>query len=135
MFLFASLADLQDYHNLRTAAFNSQARELTQKTADLTESRGTWFVLYLMWGRVSAPTGCSPRDSGRLLSRRPGTPIDELWVLNFCLKRLTQDYHNLRVTAFNRNVEELGKRTADLSESWSKSFFFFAGSRWRTRGL
>ena len=23
-----------------------------------------------MWGRVSAPTGCSPRDSGRLLSSR-----------------------------------------------------------------
>ena len=29
------LSILQDYHNLRAAAFNSQARELTQKTADL----------------------------------------------------------------------------------------------------
>ena len=48
---------------------------------------------------------------------------------------MTQDYHNLRVTAFNRNIEELGKRTADLSESRSKSFFFFAGVRWRTRAL
>ncbi|XP_073353840.1 uncharacterized protein [Aegilops tauschii subsp. strangulata] len=38
-FLFASLSDSHDYHNLRAAAFNSQARELTQKTADLTESR------------------------------------------------------------------------------------------------
>ena len=55
--------------------------------------------------------------------------------INFCLKRLTQDYHNLRVTAVNRNVEELGKRTADFSESQSKSFFFFAGACWRTRGL
>ena len=26
-----------------------------------------------LWGRASAPTGCSPRVSGRLLSRRPGT--------------------------------------------------------------
>ena len=66
---------MQDYHNLRAAAFNSQARELTQKTADFTESRGTCFVLYLMWGRVSAPTGCSPRDSGRLLSSRVGSSL------------------------------------------------------------
>ena len=27
----------------------------------------------LRWGRASAPTGCSPRVLGRLLSRRPGT--------------------------------------------------------------
>ena len=73
--MFASLSDLQDYHNLRAAAFNSQARELTQKTADLTESRGKYFVLYLMWGRVSAPTGCSPRESGRLLSSRVGSSL------------------------------------------------------------
>ena len=45
-----------------------------------------------------------------------------------------QEYHNLRATAFNRNVEELSKRAADLSESRSE-FFFFAGARWRTRGL
>ena len=38
-----------------------------------------------------------------------------------------QDYHNLRVTAFNRNVEELGKRTADLAERQSKSFFLLCG--------
>jgi len=48
---------------------------------------------------------------------------------------LSQEYHNLRVTAFNRNVEQLGKRTADLSESQSKFFFFFAGACWRTCGL
>ena len=36
---------------------------------------------------------------------------------------MSQDYHNLRIIAFNRNVEELGKWTADLAESWSKSFF------------
>ncbi|XP_073354957.1 uncharacterized protein [Aegilops tauschii subsp. strangulata] len=35
----ATRAAIRDYHNLRAAAFNSQARELTQKTADLTESR------------------------------------------------------------------------------------------------
>ena len=88
-----------------------------------------------LWGRVSAPTGCSPRVSGQLLSRWPGTPIGEFRVLTFVLKYLLRDYHNLRVTVFNRNVEELGKRTADLSESRSESFFFFAGARWRTRGL
>ena len=41
---------------------------------------------------------------------------------------MLQDYHNLRVTAFNRNVEELGKRTADLAESKSKSPFFCGGA-------
>ena len=84
-----------------------------------------------LWGRASAPTGCSPRVSVRLLSRRPGTPSGEFP----CLKFLFQEYHNLRATAFNRNVEELGSRTADLSESRSESSFFFAGARWRTRGL
>ena len=54
---------------------------------------------------------------------------------NFVFNDLLQEYHNLRATAFNRNVEELGKRTADLSESRSESFFFFAGARWCTRGL
>ena len=88
-----------------------------------------------LWGRASAPTGCSPRVLGWLLSRRPGTPIGKFRVLTFVLKYLLQDYHNLCVTAFNLNVEELGKRTADLSESRSESFFFFAGARWRTRGL
>ena len=53
---------------------------------------------------------------------------------NFVFNDLLQEYHNLRATAFNRNVEELSKRAADLSESRSE-FFFFAGARWRTRGL
>ena len=48
---------------------------------------------------------------------------------------MSHDYHNLCVTAFNRNVEELGKRTTDLSEIRSESFFFFAGARWHTCGL
>ena len=48
-----------------------------------------------------------------------------------CLKCLLQEYHNLRVTAFNRNVEELGKRTADLAESRSKSSFFFSSLQGR----
>ena len=115
--------------------------ELHQGVPGVAGSRpGMFFLLAFVFliplcGGAPAPAGCSPRVSGWLLSRRPGTPIDELWVLTFCLKRLTQDYHNLRVTTLNRNVEELGKRTADLSESRSKSFFFFAGARWRTRGL
>ena len=93
------------------------------------------FSCFSLWGRASTPTGCSPRVLGRLLSRRPGTPISKFRVLTFVLKYLLQDYHNLRVTAFNRNVEQLGKRSTDLSESQSKSFLFFTGARWRTRGL
>ena len=36
---------------------------------------------FSLWGRASAPTGCSPRVSGRLLSRRLGTPSGEFQVL------------------------------------------------------
>ena len=94
------------------------------------------FSCFSLWGRTSAPTGCSPRVLGRLLSRRPGTPIGKSRVLTFVLKYLLQDYHNLHVTAFNRNVEELNKRIADLVESRDELFSsFFAGARWRTRGL
>ena len=42
-----------------------------------------FLVFFSLWGRASAPTGCSPRVSGRLLSRRPGTPIGEFRVLTF----------------------------------------------------
>ena len=49
---------------------------------------------------------------------------------------LSQEYHNLRVTAYNHNVERLEKQTANLSESQSKSLLSFsAGLRWRTHGL
>ena len=88
-----------------------------------------------LWGRASALTRCSPQVSDRLLRRRFGTPSGEFQIFNFVFNDLLQEYHNLRVTAFNRNVEELGKRTADLSESRSVSSFFFAGARWRTGGL
>ena len=79
-----------------------------------------------LWGCASAPTGCSPRVSGRLLSRWPGTPSGEfpIFILSHCL---SQEYHNLRVIAFNRNVEQLGKQTADLSESRSESSFILRG--------
>ena len=56
---------------------------------------------------------------------------NSLWRVpntNFVFNDLLQEYHNLRATAFNRNVEELSQRAADLSESRSK-FFFFAGAR------
>ena len=46
-----------------------------------------------------------------------------------------QDYHNLNVTAFNANVEELAKRTADLSDNQGESSSISARVRWRTRGL
>ena len=38
------------------------------------------FLCSFLWGRASAPTGCSPRVSGRLLSRRLGTPSGEFQV-------------------------------------------------------
>ena len=46
-----------------------------------------------------------------------------------------QDYHNLRMTSFNANVEELAKWTADLSDSRGEFSSFSAGVRWRTREL
>ena len=46
-----------------------------------------------------------------------------------------QDYHNLRVTSFNANVEELAKRTVDLSDNRGEFSSFSAGARRRTRGL
>ena len=45
---------------------------------------------FSLWGRASAPTGCSPRVSGRLLSRRLGTLIGELQVMSLCLNRSGQ---------------------------------------------
>ena len=57
-----------------------------------------------------------------------------IWVLTLS-EMLVAGLPQPRVTAFNRNVEELGKRTADLAESRSKSWLFFsAGARWRIRG-
>ena len=43
-----------------------------------------WFLFSCssLWGRASAPTGCSPRVSGRLLSRRLGTPSGEFQYLS-----------------------------------------------------
>ena len=75
------------------------------------------FLVFSLWGRASAPSGCSPRVSGRLLSSRLGTLIGEFQVPTFFSEILMQDYHNLRVTSFNANVEELAKRTADLNQS------------------
>ena len=68
-FLFL-LSSLQDYHNIRAAAFNSHIQELAKRKADFVESRSKHSIFFLLRGCVSAPTGCSPRDSGRLLSSR-----------------------------------------------------------------
>ena len=46
-----------------------------------------------------------------------------------------QEYHNLRATAFNRNVEELSKRAADLSESRSEFFFLRGGALAHPRAI
>ena len=40
------------------------------------------FLCSSLWGRASAPTGCSPRVSGRLLSRQLGTPSGEFRYLS-----------------------------------------------------
>jgi hypothetical protein len=49
------------------------------------------------------------------------------------LLSLLQDYHNIRAAAYNSQLRELTKRTADLAESRSKSLvFFFARARQRT---
>ena len=57
---FALLPDLQDYHNLRAAAFNSQARELTQKTADLSESWVSASSFISRGGASAHPLGVVP---------------------------------------------------------------------------
>ena len=51
---------LQEYHNLRAAAFNSQAQELNQKATDLTESRSKRFVFLLSGGASAHPLGVVP---------------------------------------------------------------------------
>ena len=52
---------LQDYHNLRAAAFNSQAQELSRKTKDLISSRSTYLVSFTSCGGASAhPLGVVP---------------------------------------------------------------------------
>ena len=49
---------------------------------------------------------------------------------------LLQDYHNLRATAYNSKVRELEAQPGHLAKSRCKFLSsFFAGARWRTRGL
>ena len=49
---------------------------------------------------------------------------------------LPQDYHNLRVVAYNSRVQELETQTGHLSESRSELLFLYsAGARQRTRGV
>ena len=121
------------------APIEKNKKNKNQKKKAYSDGRSSKFLLlvdpcFSLWGRASAPTGCSPRVPGRLLSRRFGTPSGEFQTLTSSSMTYLQEYHNLRATAFNRNVEELSKRAADLVESRSK-FFFSAGARWRTHGL
>ena len=59
--ILASCLIFQEYHNLRAAAFNSQAQELGLKTEDLTNSRSACFVLFISCGRALAhPLGVVP---------------------------------------------------------------------------
>ena len=54
------MSSLQEYHNLYTAAFNSQAQELNQKATDLTESRSKRFVFPLSGGASAHSLGVVP---------------------------------------------------------------------------
>ena len=78
---FLLLILLRDYHNIRAAAYNYQVRELSRRTTELADSRIKHSTLLLSWGRASAPAGCSPRDSGRLLSSRVGSSGNYLFLL------------------------------------------------------
>ena len=58
---FGLVSILQDYHNLRAAAFNSQAQELGRKTDDLADSRSKCLILSVSCGGASAhPLGVVP---------------------------------------------------------------------------
>ncbi|XP_073359045.1 uncharacterized protein [Aegilops tauschii subsp. strangulata] len=59
-----------DYHNLRAAAFNSQARELTQKTADLTESRAANASLREQLGGSQAALRAKEAEFAALVQER-----------------------------------------------------------------
>ena len=93
-----------------------------------------FFLVLLCGGAPAHPLGVVPEFRTGFCAGGPELQLvsSEYSPLSDCL---SQEYHNHRVTTFNHNVEQLGKRTADLSESWSESFFFFAGARWHTRGL
>ena len=72
---------LQDYHNLRVTTFNRNVEELGKWTADMAESRSRSSSFFSsLRGRASAPAGCSPRDSGRLLSSR----VESSLSISYC---------------------------------------------------
>ena len=71
---------LQDYHNIQAAAYNSHVQELDKRTTELTDSRSKHSISSFSRGRASAPVGCSPRDSGRLLSSRVGSSGNHLFL-------------------------------------------------------
>ena len=75
--LLCFFLNFQEYHNLRAAAFNSQARELSRRTDDLADSRSKYSILSVSCGGASVhPLGVVPEiradccAAGSDLSRR-----------------------------------------------------------------
>ncbi|XP_073362914.1 uncharacterized protein [Aegilops tauschii subsp. strangulata] len=66
----ATRAAIRDYHNLRAAAFNSQARKLTQKTADLTESRAANASLRAQLGKSQTALRAKDAELAALVQER-----------------------------------------------------------------
>ena len=63
--LLCFFLNFQEYHNLRAAAFDSQARELSRRTDDLADSRSKYLVLSVSRGGASAhPLGVVPEIRG-----------------------------------------------------------------------
>ena len=73
-----------------------------------------WFLVFLRGGTPTHPLGVVPEFRAGCCAGGP-----ELYLASSSFLSLSgfllQEYHNLRVTAYNHNVERLEKRTADLS--------------------
>nr|XP_040249665.1 actin cytoskeleton-regulatory complex protein PAN1-like [Aegilops tauschii subsp. strangulata] len=61
---------IQDYHNLRVAAFNSNVQELGQRTADLLESRKANAILQQQLGEANTVLRAKEADRNKLAGER-----------------------------------------------------------------
>ncbi|XP_073353660.1 uncharacterized protein [Aegilops tauschii subsp. strangulata] len=112
----ATRAAIRDYHNLRAAAFNSQARELTQKTADLTESWVCCACALVALCRVLAAPGAFPRSAPRALAALapPAAPSRPLGAFPCALLPLPSTATAARLPAFSAVVAP--NRPASITE-------------------
>ena len=105
----------------------AQATALQQCTREFLVTRAVVRVSFLVldffpWGRVSAPTRCSPRVPRRVLSRWLGTSLKTRFANLLASSSCLQDYHNLHAATFNSQVREADKRATDLKESRRECF-------------